>query len=107
MFHEALDFLLKLPVFFFLNLALLVHGHVLHPVRHGDRQGVEPVVMDETALLSGDVCELPEQLVLMGSLTGQVLCRVVVGLDHLGINDEAMLVQDGFQRVDDPLLLLH
>src|SRR5690606_2966130 len=27
--------LLKLPVSFFLNLALPVHGHVFHPIRHG------------------------------------------------------------------------
>ena len=63
--------------------------------------------MGEASLVSGDPAHLVHELVLEGRLRGKVLGReVVVPKDEVLVDDEFVLVHDGFEGVDDPCFLL-
>jgi hypothetical protein len=70
--------------------ALSVHvaGHRLGEVRHGDGEGVEPVVLEQGPPLAGDAGELVEQLILPGVVGRPVLRGLKVPLDEVVVDDQ-------------------
>lgn len=87
----------------------LVHvlPHLFDPVSDRHSEAVEAVVMGKAPLVPGDPAHLVHELVFKGRLGREVLGReVVVPEDEVFVDDELVLVHDGFERVDDPCFLL-
>lgn len=63
--------------------------------------------MGKASPVSGNPAHLVHELVLEGRLRGEVLSgEVVVPKDEVLVDDELVLVHDGFEGVDDPCFLL-
>ena len=87
----------------------LVHilSHLFDPIPDRHSEAVEAVVMGKAPLVSGNPAHLVHELVLEGHLRGEVLSgEVVVPKDEVLVDDELVLVHDGFEGVDDPCFLL-
>ena len=87
----------------------LVHilSHLFDPIPDRHSEAVEAVVMSEASPVSGNPAHLVHELVLEGRLRGEVLSgEVVVPKDEVLVDDELVLVHDGFEGVDDPCFLL-
>ena len=79
----------------------LAPGHGAHPVGSQQGQGVYPVVFGEAPPVSSDVGELIEQGVPNG-----LAQDLQVSFDDSRVQDDAVLVKQRFQGVDDALLFL-
>lgn len=97
----GLDEGLPLLVLGLVGRSLGIHGHVLYPVRHSAGKGVYAVVVGQGTLVLSDAGHLVEQAVLGLILDPVALDELVVVADHALVDDEAVLVHDRLQRLDD------
>jgi hypothetical protein len=101
MFDELVEFLVKFPS------AIVERRHVCVP-RHGleaAKAGVEPFILGEGGLNAERARQLVEQAIAGAQFARDDLTRVEVLFDHGRARDQAMLVADGADDVDDALLL--
>lgn len=87
----------------------LVHvlPHLFDPIPDRHSEAVEAVVVGEASPVPRDPAHLVHKLVFEGRLRREALGReVVVPKDEVLVDDELVLVHDGFEGVDDPRLFL-
>ena len=95
------------PLFMSLQIDLLLSGdrHGVLEVGDGLSKAVETVVMADSPLFFAHPAHLVEEHVQEALFRGKVRVRLEVRDDDLSVDDQSMLVHDGFQGINDAVFL--